>query len=152
MNTLTFGAAALLAFALRSGDSELDQGLQSIEHRLVQTHSKAESLHITNKQQWHGFWRRFTLSLPPPKVNFQAKDLLIVLMGNQPSGGYVVAIGPLESTPNQLQVSVLFCRPDARIAQVAEVTSPYAIRFVDKVEGQLKWIYRDGITGRGECR
>jgi hypothetical protein len=115
MNTLTLGAPALPAFAIHSGDPQLDQGLQSIEHRFVQMHLKAESLHISKEQQWHAFWRRFVSNRPQPEVNFEAHDLLIVLMGNQRSGGHSVAIGPVEATPNGMQVGVLFwercCEP-----------------------------------------
>ncbi|MRW89476.1 hypothetical protein GJ699_05720 [Duganella sp. FT80W] len=159
MKRQLFSVSALLALtqplallAQPDDGGQFDQDFKAIAHQLVLLNPQAQQLHFHDAQQWQAFWTRFATDGSAPAVDFRRHDVLVVLLGNQGSGGYAVRIGPVVSTAHGARVTVLVCRPASDTAQLAVVTSPYASRLIAKTAPPLRWVRQDGISGKGACR
>ena len=125
--------------------------LGPIQHRLVELSVQEERLVIRNDGQWRMFWARFS-SNQPPVVDLAHYDLVIVLMGTRPSGGYFVRIGEAKRKKANTEIELLFCSPPRGEAQIGEVTSPYDSKLIPKSSNPVSWRAKKGETGRSPCR
>lgn len=130
--------------------------LRPIQHKFVELGVKEERLYITNTNELENFWRRFSKDPVPNTVDFKENNLIIFLMGTKPSGGYFAKIESVAKLQRHLTadnvIQVILCQPPSDEAQIAEVTSPYAVKVIPKTQGQMIWKTRQQQSGKGDCK
>lgn len=125
--------------------------LSPIAHKFVETVFQEEQLVLKNQKEWHDFWRRFSVSETPTLTDFSMNDVVIFLMGAKGTGGFSVRIESVIVEKENTVINVLKCVPKKGEPQVAEVTSPYAMKIVPKISRKIKWQKRQKVTGTKAC-
>ena len=111
----------------------LDQG----DYSLI---GRATNLVLRTQADWEELWKRHQGTVdrpaPVPAVDFNEEMVLGVMMGLKPTGGYVIKITRIESTPASLKVFVLEHTPgpDDYVGQA--FTVPF--HFVAVAKSELK--------------
>lgn len=122
-----------LASTARAEDPEPLRGDTLFASQMCNTEgSQAAATLINDQQTLESIYARFqsnTLgaSHPVPKMNFARDTLLLIEMGQRPTGGYQVAYNyrqPVALKKDHLAVTVNWVEPDANTLTVQMLTSP----------------------------
>ena len=108
--------------------------------RLVRT--EAELLSLWN--QLHGS----QLTVPPlPSVDLGRETVLVVMMGQRPTGGYAVDVRGVSLEGTDLFVDVRLAEPSSGAVTTSALTSPWAVVRVLRADVSAAW-FRDPDDGR----
>lgn len=115
-------------------------GVERQSFRLVRDEAELRSLW----NQLHGA----QLNPPPlPRVDFARETLLVVLMGQRPSGGYAVEVQGVTLEGGDLFLDVSLREPAAGAVTTSALTSPWALVRVLRGGVDAAW-FRDPSDGR----
>jgi len=138
-------AMGAIGFALAlgwgcSGWADADQAMQTrqIARGPVSGLTKAQRLVVTQPEAWARLWAehcaRGAVSQPAPAIDF-AKEMVVVLtLGQKPTGGYGIEITRVAIEGNRLKVSYRATSPPAGAMVTQALTSPCHMVAVAKSE------------------
>jgi len=75
----------------------------------------------------------------PPTIDFDAKMVIAVLLGNKPTGGYAIRVEEMRETDGDLDVVVARTEPAAGAILTQAFTQPYDFVVVVKGEGEAQF-------------
>jgi hypothetical protein len=70
-------------------------------------------------------WSKLGQTPPPPKVDFTKHDVIAVLAGQKPTGGYSVKVEKITDINGKRVVSIVLTEPGAHCTTTEAITSPY---------------------------
>ena len=115
-------------------------GIARPSFRLVRDEAELRSLW----NQLHGA----SLNVPPlPRADFARETLLVVMMGERPSGGYRVEVQNVSLDGGDLFVDLRFVEPAPDAVTTAALTSPWAVVRVLRGGIDAAW-FRDPVDDR----
>ena len=86
---------------------------------------------ITSRDEWAAWWKKHaSLTLPPaelPVVDFDKDSVLLISLGNRPSGGYGVEIVRVTARGGELVIEADETTPAKDMLHPQLVTQPYHI-------------------------
>lgn len=106
---------------------------------------------VRNEAELRSLWNQLhgaSLNVPPlPRVDFERETLLIVMMGERPSGGYRVDVQGVSLEGGDLFVDLRFVEPAPDAITTAALTSPWAVVRVLRGDIDAAW-FRDPADDR----
>jgi len=105
---------------------------------------------VRNEAAFRSLWNQLhgaQLEVPPlPSVDFARETLLVVMMGQRPSGGYAVDVRGVSIEGTDLFVDVRFLEPESGAVTSSALTSPWAVVRVLRGGISAAW-FRDPADG-----
>lgn len=90
--------------------------------------TESERRLIQSEQAWEEAWAQLAGLVQPtpatPQVDFSAHHVVLVAMGERPSGGHVIGVDAIEQRQDTLFVSVVETSPGADCITTASMTQP----------------------------
>lgn len=112
----------------------IDKGVSSGITRCYQTV-------IRNQREWQSLWRahnRYQLSVrSAPEVDFSRNMLIAIFAGTKNTGGYVLTIGDVQFSRNQLLVHATLTSPPVDRMSTQALSQPYEIVQVPRFNGRV---------------
>ena len=106
---------------------------------------------VRNEDELRALWNQLhgaSLNVPPlPRADFARETLLVVMMGQRPSGGYRVEVRDVSLEGGDLFVDVRFVEPAPDAVTTTVLTSPWAVVRVLRGGIDAAW-FRDPTDGR----
>ena len=100
---------------------------------------------INSLTEWNNIFGKMEIE---PNVNFEDKTVIVVVMGQKPSGGYSVNLKQLEVGKDTIQFMVEEIIPGEKCFVTEALTNPYQIIAIDKTQKEIKFV---GNTVVNEC-
>jgi hypothetical protein len=75
----------------------------------------------------------------PPEVDFEKEMVMVVAMGNRPTGGYLTEVVDMELKGRKLKVLVGEREPVPGVIQVQRVTQPFQFVALPMVTGRIEF-------------
>lgn len=86
---------------------------------------------IRDESAYLKLWARHAADIPkvglPPAVDFQREMVVVVALGNRPTGGYLVEVVDTELRNRRVRILVGETQPQPGTLQIQQVTQPYQI-------------------------
>jgi hypothetical protein len=102
--------------------------------------AQATNLVIQSTGEWAALWKRHQGTVDPtapmPAVDFGKEMVVAVAMGRKPTGGYVIKIQRIETTPSHLRIFVTERTPGPGDLVTQAFTAPF--HFVAVAKSSLK--------------
>ncbi len=106
---------------------------------------------VRNETELRSIWNQLhgaSLNVPPlPRADFGRETVLVVMMGQRPSGGYRVDVSDVSLEGGDLFVAVRFVEPAPDAVTTSALTSPWAVVRVLRGGVEAAW-FRDPTDGR----
>ncbi len=103
---------------------------------------------IKTEQAWNDFYTKLESRSCPqsttPFVDFSKYMVLAVFMGQKATGGYSIEINKVLQKGNTLEVRVQEYSPTAGCVTSMATTQPYHVAKVEKIKGNVKFMYARG--------
>lgn len=104
---------------------------------------------IRSAAEWEAAWAQLTGRVSPaparPSVNFATQTVVIVALGQRPSGGYGVRADSAWTEANVLSLAVTETGPGPRCMTTAVVTAPLAVAVLGAVAPQVRVVRREVV-------
>ena len=98
---------------------------------------------IDDAARWQAFWdvhaNRALPRAPLPEVDFTRECVLVLALGQRPSGGWGVEVDAVRAEGGLCVVEARERRPEAGRPQTAIVTTPFVIVRVPRFEGRVEY-------------
>lgn len=104
---------------------------------------------VRSAAEWEEAWAQLTGRVSPapsrPSVNFAAQTVVIVALGQKPSGGYTVRADSAWSEGSTVSLAVTETGPGPRCMTPAVVTAPVAVAVLGAVAPQVQVVRRQVV-------
>lgn len=98
---------------------------------------------IHNRAELEQFWNRLGHSRHKvPVIDFEARTVLAIFMGEQTSGGYAIRIDRIVRTPEEVIVMVRKTTPPKDAAVSQALTRPYILVSIPRTELPVRFNYQ----------
>ena len=77
---------------------------------------------------------------PIPMVDFETKQLLLVTMGEQPSGGYTIKVKSIVKSPKGMVITIEDAKPGKSCNNTSALIYPFQLIEMPKTEGKPSYI------------
>ncbi len=95
---------------------------------------------ITNRSAWERVWAKHTVrSFPPqklPEIDFRKQMVIVVTLGQKPTGGFALEIMSVVEAADRLQITVKSTTPRSGAMTIQALTAPF--HFVAVPRSDLK--------------
>jgi hypothetical protein len=117
---------------------------------------KPRRLVVREEAEYFALWAQHAAELNrlalPPEVDFSREMVVLVAMGNQPTGGYYIEVVDAELRGRTLRVLVGERKPRAGTMQVQMATQPYQFIALPAVNARARFRTVHEANGRGTRR
>lgn len=98
---------------------------------------------IREEGEWYRLWSEHAaevnrVALPPP-ISFASEMVIVVAMGERPTGGYLVDVVDVELTGRTLKVLVGERQPRPGTIQIQQITQPYIFVALPAIRGRVEF-------------
>lgn len=104
---------------------------------------------VENPQAWEALWGTLTSRQPQaparPSVDFNRERLVVVSMGERPSGGYAIEVEGVFQSGGSLYVSVLEVSPGSDCMTTTALTQPVAAVALPAGREPVKFVERTKV-------
>jgi uncharacterized protein (DUF885 family) len=104
---------------------------------------------ITDAGAWGRAWRQIGGGRPLPEVNFNALSVVVAYQGQQPTGGYSIAVEEIRRAGTALAVSVKERRPASGDVTTQALTSPFVAVSIPRAAAGASVRFADAPASEG---
>lgn len=112
-------------------------------HRLV----------LADSEEWASVWAELVgpmLPEPPlPEVDFAHHRVVVLAMGERPSGGYDIGVRKIFQTADTTRVVVVETSPGASCNATTQVTTPALVLTIPALEGVVAFVEEEAVHSCG---
>jgi hypothetical protein len=98
---------------------------------------------VRTPEEWTALWTKHAgerlPSDPVPVIDWTKDMVVVVVLGDRPTGGYSVEISGVEQLKDKLVVRSHAIEPAPGSVQTQAVTSPFAFRTVPRFDGEVEF-------------
>jgi hypothetical protein len=104
---------------------------------------------LRTESQWRTFWDSIEPRMPRdtaqsgpyplPHIDFGRYTLLVTALGQEPTGGYSIAIDAVRNLGSMIEVSVIALRPGPNCVVTTGRTHPLALALLQRTEKKVKF-------------
>ena len=106
-----------------------------------------QRLVIRTSEQWSEAWTQITRNLlpppPAPPVDFDREMVILVAMGQRPTGGYVITVDGVYDAAGRIFAEVRETSPGAGCITTAALTQPVDAVRIPRRDGAVIFVERD---------
>lgn len=106
---------------------------------------------IRDRETWFDVWKQihrpgptgdtYPTMLPMPEIDFSRAMLVVVTMGERPTGGYAIIVDGVHEHAKQIEIVVRSVSPGRGCIETQSLTQPVDIVQLPKREGSI--VFRD---------
>tara|TARA_B100000809_G_scaffold266057_1_gene327129 strand:+ start:10005 stop:10514 length:510 start_codon:yes stop_codon:yes gene_type:complete len=104
-------------------------------------YKKAQNLIITTQEEmdlnWSKMFGKYPRKPPIPMVDFETKQLLLVAMGEQATGGYTIKVSSIEKTTKGILVTIEDAKPGKACNNTSALIYPFQLIEMPKTEKEI---------------
>jgi len=123
----------------------IDEGQNGFVHPMEQV--------ITDIRTWHQLWLQLHPDTPPPPVDFTIHQIVVAMLGQRPSTGYLVNIDCVDDNPDATPPHTFITYTESIPGRTCEVLwvlqYPYQIVMTPKSTMPAEWMHNQVVY---ECR
>lgn len=116
-------------------------------------YKKPQNLILTTQTEmdlaWGKMFAAYDRKPAIPMVDFESKQLLLITMGEQPSGGYASKVKSINSTPKGIIVTIEDTKPGKSCNTTSALIYPFQLVEMPKTEEAISFVRTNSIT---ECK
>lgn len=113
----------------------------------------AQNIIFTTQQEmdlaWGKMFAAYDRKPPIPMVDFETKQLLLITMGEQPSGGYTTKVKTMTSTAKGIVVTIEDAKPGKTCNTTSALIYPFQLVEMPKTEEAISFVRVSKIN---ECK
>lgn len=113
----------------------------------------AERMILADGDEWASFWAELTglmLPEPPlPEVDFTSQRIVVLAMGERPSGGYDIGVTKIFQAADTLGIVVVERSPDAGCVTTSQVTTPALVLRIPAPDGPVMFVEEQSVLTCG---
>lgn len=145
----TFLGLMLFALALGCSSYSSEPGpvtLRRLNSSAYSGYGEPKRLVVRDTETWADVWKQMWQwqSTEPalPVIDFDREMILVVALGERPSGGYSILIDSVQATVDQLTVSVRIVSPGSGCVVPTVMTQPVDVVYVPRLEVGVQFVQR----------
>lgn len=127
---------------------EKDISFETIRTGIYSNQPERKNQVIDALDGWETFWWGMDTTQSLPDINFSENLVLVMFMGEHPSGGYSIGINKIIETNTALEVFLKEISPGQRCSVTLALTQPYTIAVVEKTGKDVRFTTEKEVT---EC-
>lgn len=130
-------------------NSKTVETIESVEFSVVKSgadsgYKKAQNSIIGSQREMDMTWEKLYGNLsrkpPIPMVDFSTKQLLLVTMGEQPSGGYSISVREVSQHSRGVVVTIEDAKPGKSCINTSVLTYPFQLIEMSRVAAEMSYV------------